>query len=98
MDLNIINNEVSYTEKAARCDSYSTMRDVSYTTQILLEFKKSLFDLVYTLDNRIENKDIALALSYIVADEFENSNSVSTCEVLQSIEDLITKRSEDLID
>ena len=96
MDLNIINKEVRYTEKAARSNSYGTMRDVRYTTEVLLEFKKSIADIVYTLDNRIDKMDFALALSYILADQYSHTNSVSTREMLQTIENLVAERSEDL--
>tara|TARA_Y100000361_G_C10943634_1_gene230064 strand:+ start:46 stop:345 length:300 start_codon:yes stop_codon:yes gene_type:complete len=97
MDLNTINKEVRYTEKTARSNSYGTMRDASrYTTEVLLEFKKSIAAIVYTIDNRIDKMDFALALSYILADEYSHTNSLSTREMLQTIENLVAERSEDL--
>ena len=61
-----------------------------------MKFKKSISSIVYTIDNRIDKTDFALALSYILADEYSHTNSLSTREMLQTIENLVAERSEDL--
>ena len=97
-NLKVISEDVGYGDRYRMSKNYEAMRDVRYTTEILIEFKEAIDHIVYTLDNRIDDKDFANALSFILANQFDRSKNISTCKMLQCIHNLIIDRSKDLVE
>lgn len=96
MILNENGSELTRSEKREYSNEYSNYLDINYTTQTLQDFAKAVYDLRYSLDNRINRKDYASAMRFIVEDEIGRVESRVTRKILEAIDDAISYRSEDL--
>lgn len=96
MILNKDGSELTRSEKREYSKQYSDYLDVGYTTQTLQEFAKALYDLRYNLDYRVDRKDYASAMRFIVEEEIGRVESRVTRKILEAIDDAISYRSEDL--
>jgi hypothetical protein len=96
MILNENGSELTRSEKREYSNEYSNYLDINYNAQTLQEFAKAVYDLRYNLDNRINRKDYAAAMRFIVEDEIGRVESRVTRKILEAIDDAISYRSEDL--
>ena len=96
MILNKDGSELTRSEKREYSKQYSDYLDVSYTTQTLQDFAKAVYDLRYSLDHRIDRKDFASAMRFILEDEMGRVESRVTRKILEAIDDAISYRMEDL--
>tara|TARA_B100001094_G_scaffold329792_1_gene393370 strand:+ start:2284 stop:2580 length:297 start_codon:yes stop_codon:yes gene_type:complete len=88
--------QLSRSEKREYSTQYSNYLDVGYSTQTLQEFAKAVSDLRYNLDNRIDRKDYAAAMRFIVEEQINHVESRVTRKILEAIDDAISYRMEDL--
>ena len=77
-------------------ETYARFKDVNYTSTMLKEFDSTMTDLRYTLDDRMNRRELAEALKFIVHDHIEMSESKTTIKALEAIIKAIEVRMSDL--
>jgi hypothetical protein len=90
MDLSEIEGvgDISRNERLEYSYNYRQFSEMSYLTECLWKFQKSLVEIVYTLDNRTDNKDFIAALRFIVDNEMSTANFRSQL-ILKHIDDAL---------